>query len=37
MRYFSYAQLSFVFLLQKDSYFDQDDSDAFFFFKKIFD
>ena len=29
---FSYTQLSFVFLLQKDSYFDYDDSDAFFSF-----
>ena len=29
---FSYTQLSFVFVLQKDSYFDYDDSDAFFFF-----
>ena len=34
---FSYTQLSFVFVLQKDSYFDYDDSDAFFFlfFRKI--
>ena len=29
---FSYTQLSFVFLLQKDSYFDYDDNDAFFSF-----
>ena len=27
---FSYTQLSFVFLLQKDSYFDHDGSDVFF-------
>ena len=29
---FSYNQLSFVFLLQKDFYFNHDDTDAFFFF-----
>ena len=29
---FSYIQLSFFFLLQKDSYLDHDDTDAFFLF-----
>ena len=29
---FSYIQLSFVFLLQKDFYFGPDDTDVFFFF-----
>ena len=29
---FLYTQLSFVFLLQKDFYFDRDDADAFFLF-----
>ena len=35
---FSYTQLSFVFLLQIDSYLDHDDTDPFslFFFRKIF-
>ena len=31
---FSYIQLSFVFLLHKDSYFDCNDTDAFFLFQK---
>ena len=29
---FSYTQLSFVFLIQKDYYFNHDDTDAFFLF-----